>query len=57
MIEVGSRIRWNGLIGHEGTVVQLIGSWRAWVEYDDGTEKDARLAELKEITNDANHLD
>jgi hypothetical protein len=34
MIEVGSRIRWRGLIGHEGTVVQLgaDGRW-AWVEY------------------------
>lgn len=53
MIDIGSRIRWNGLIGHEGTVVQLgsNGRW-AWVEYDDGVEKDAKLAELKEINDD-----
>lgn len=62
MITVGSRIGWNGglpgaegLIGHEGTVVQLIGWWGAWIEYDDGTEKDAHLCHLKEISNDENH--
>jgi hypothetical protein len=50
MIKVGDRIRWRGLIGHEGTVVQLgaNGRW-AWIEYDDGTEKDAYLVELELI--------
>ena len=49
-IKVGDRIRWRGLIGHEGTVVQLgaDGRW-AWVEYDDSTEKDAYLVELELI--------
>ena len=60
MIDVGSRVRWNGglpgaegLVGHEGTVVSLsaTASW-AWVEYDDGTEKDAYLCHLQEIGND-----
>lgn len=67
MITVGSRIRWNGglpgaegLIGHEGTVVALsspedrVYRW-AWVEYDDGTEKDAYLCHLEEIGNDENN--
>ena len=62
MITVGSRIRWRGLLGHEGTVVQLSDPDRpwcrwAWIEYDDGTEKDAYLTELKEITGDENRLD
>lgn len=61
MIKIGSRVRWNGglpgaagLIGHEGTVVALSEkenpAWRwAWIEYDDGTEKDAYLCHLEEI--------
>jgi hypothetical protein len=59
-ISVGDRIRWKprgekqGLVGHEGTVVALSMPedrhfrW-AWVEYDDGTEKDAYLSELEKI--------
>lgn len=49
-VTVGDRIRWRGLIGHEGTVVQLgsNGRW-VWVEYDDGTEKDAYPSELEKI--------
>ena len=55
MISAGSRVRWSGLIGHEGTAVQIgaNGRW-AWVEYDDGTEKDAAIAELKEIEDENN---
>lgn len=67
MITIGSRVRWNGgipgaegLWGHEGTVVSLSeqrdGVYRwAWVEYDDGTEKDAYLCHLKEIVDDENN--
>jgi len=52
-IKNGDRIRWRGLIGHEGTVVAVsedLGNhtW-CWVEYDDGTEKDAYLVELELI--------
>ena len=55
-ISVGDRIRWKpfgekqGLVGHEGTVLQLSASpmW-AWVLYDDGTEKDAYISELEKI--------
>lgn len=59
-ISVGDRIRWKpfgemrGLIGHEGTIIALSMPedrpfrW-AWVEYDDGTEKDAYLSELEKI--------
>lgn len=67
MIAVGSRIRWNGgkpgapgLLGHEGTVVSLSSPkdrayrW-AWIEYDDGTEKDAYVCHLEEIADDENH--
>jgi hypothetical protein len=57
-ISVGDRIRWKprgekqGLIGHEGTVIQLdsaINNVWCWVLYDDGTEKDAYLSELEKI--------
>ena len=67
MIAVGSRIRWNGgkpgapgLLGHEGTVVSLsspkdrVYRW-AWIEYDDGTEKDAYVCHLEEIADDASN--
>jgi hypothetical protein len=57
-ISVGDRIRWKprgekqGLVGHEGTVIQLdsaINNVWCWVLYDDGTEKDAYLSELEKI--------
>lgn len=57
-ILVGDRIRWKpfgekqGLVGHEGTVIQLdsaINNVWCWVLYDDGTEKDAYLSELEKI--------
>jgi len=51
-ISVGDRIRWRGLVGHEGTVLQLdgaINSLWCWVRYDDGTEKDAYFSELEVI--------
>ena len=57
-ISVGDRIRWKpfgqmqGLIGHEGTVIQLdsaINNVWCWVLYDDGTEKDAYISELEKI--------
>lgn len=67
MINVGSRVRWNGglpnaqgLTGHEGTVVAIstaedrAGRW-AWVEYDDGIEKDAYVCHLEEISDDENN--
>jgi hypothetical protein len=58
-IKAGDRIRWkplgqtNGLVGHEGTVLAVSAdlgdhTW-GWVEYDDGTEKDAYLLELEKI--------
>ena len=55
-ISVGDRIRWKpfgeqqGLVGHEGTVLQLgqHKSW-CWVEFDDGTEKDMNTYELEKI--------
>ena len=55
-ISVGDRIRWKpfgekqGLIGHEGTIIQLgsLSNW-AWILYDDGTEKDAYISELEKI--------
>jgi hypothetical protein len=58
-LKAGDRIRWkpfghtHGLVGHEGTVVSVsenLGNltW-CWVEYDDGTEKDAYVSELEEI--------
>jgi hypothetical protein len=55
-ISVGDRIRWKplgektGLVGHEGTILQLSSSaMRVWVLYDDGTEKDAYINELELI--------
>lgn len=55
-ISVGDRIRWRpygekqGLVGHEGTVIQLatLSNW-AWILFDEGTEKDMRLDELEKI--------
>jgi hypothetical protein len=55
-ISVGDRIRWKprgekqGLVGHEGTILQLgqHKSW-CWVEFDDGTEKDMNTCELEKI--------
>lgn len=51
MITIGDRVRWRGLVGHEGTILQLSAAamW-AWVRYDDGTEKDAYLSELEKIS-------
>jgi len=55
---VGDRVRWKpfgekqGLVGHEGTVVQLdsaINNVWCWVLYDDGTEKDAYISQLEKI--------
>lgn len=50
MMTIGDLVRWRGLIGHEGIIVQLGGNgmW-AWVLYDDGNEKDAWLSELEKI--------
>ncbi len=55
-ISVGDRVRWKpfgekkGLVGHEGTILQLGSSaMRVWVLYDDGTEKDAYISELELI--------
>jgi hypothetical protein len=58
-IKTGDRVRWkpygqeHGLVGHEGVVAAIsenLGNltW-CWVEYDDGTEKDAYLSELELI--------
>ena len=55
-ISFGDRIRWKpfgekqGLVGHEGTILQLSSAamW-AWILYDDGTEKDAYISELEKI--------
>lgn len=55
-IAIGDRVRWKplgekqGLVGHEGTVLQLSAApmW-AWILYDDGTEKDAYISELEKI--------
>lgn len=53
MITIGSRVRWNGLVGHEGTVLQVsVAAMWAWVLYDDGTEKDAYISELQQIQNE-----
>lgn len=55
-ISVGDRIRWKpygekrGVVGHEGTVIQLatLSNW-AWILFDEGTEKDMRVDELEKI--------
>jgi hypothetical protein len=55
-IDVGDRIRWKpygekqGLVGHEGTVIQLaaLSNW-AWILFDEGTEKDMKISELEKI--------
>jgi hypothetical protein len=57
-ISVGDRIRWKprgekqGLVGHEGTVIQLdsaINNVWCWVKFDEGTEKDMNTYELEKI--------